>query len=180
MPRFIPEKWKPEHDSSPGVWHLEPNCVVLLRRYAGDRGGCPCGCGEFPEGGKAVFKMGHDARLRGILIRAHLMGVQVCYWTSPPETMHDPVPAMEVAARHGWEGYLESAVLRRDGKNRELLQRALQDPNLLKAGRWAYTGGQVIVLFKPDKKGMLDVMYVNQAGDIRRTRIPASEAPPAI
>lgn len=169
MPRFIPEKWKPEHDSSPGVFQEDPSCVVLLQY--GD--GCPCGCGMRPEGKKATFRMGHDARLRGILIRAHLMGVQVRYMLEG-KTLVGPTSAAELADQFEWREYLENAVLRREGKNRELLQRALKDPNLLKAGKWDYTGGQVVVMYKPNPRTqMMDIEYVNQAGEIRKSRLPA-------
>lgn len=174
MPRFSPEKWKPEYDSSPGVFQLDPGCVVLLRP---DVLACPCGCGELPRGVKATFCMGHDARFRGILIRAHLMGVEV-RWARSDGALTDPSPAMELAKDLDWKEYLLSAELRRDGKNRELLRRALKDPDLLKAGRWDYTGGQVVVLYKANSKtGMMNIEYVNQAGEIRKARIPASEAP---
>lgn len=175
MPRFIPEKWKPEHDSTPGVAHLDPSKVVLyVNRTEEGRDGCPCGCGEFPEGEKAIFRMGHDARLRGKLIRAFLMGVSIVQYIDEHE--HE-FTAMEMAKEYDWEEYLWSAQLKRDGKNRELLQQALKDPNLLKAGKWAYTGGQVFVMYKPNPRtGMQDVAYVNQAGDIRKIRIPASQA----
>lgn len=33
---------------------------------------CMCGCGGFPKGKRAHFVPGHDARLRGILLRANL------------------------------------------------------------------------------------------------------------
>lgn len=174
MPRFNPEKWKPEHESTPGLAHLDPSKVVLyVARTEAGRDGCPCGCGEFPEGEKAIFRMGHDARLRGKLIRAHLMDVNVVQFIDDHE--HE-FSALEMAAEYDWQEYLRSAELKREGKNRELLQRALKDPNLQKAGKWAYTGGQVFVSYKPNPKtGMQDVMYVNQAGEIRKTRIPAEE-----
>lgn len=184
MPRFNPEKWKPEHESSPGVYHLDPECVVLLvdDRLSDDQKSivksCPCGCGDFPASEKTTFCMGHDARMRGKLIRAHLMGVKVrFYHTNEATGFGEPLEAISVAAWYGWQEYLMNAALRRDGKNRELLRKALAHPDLLRAGKWAFTGGQVVVLFKPDlRKGMMDVMYVNQAGDIRKTKVPAEQA----
>jgi hypothetical protein len=175
MPRFNPEKWKPEHESSPGVFHLDPERVVLLRVWYGDNLSCPCGCGE-ALGDKSKFRMGHDARFRGILIRAHLMGVEV-RWARDDGSLTDAHTAMVLAQDYGWQEYLTNAALRREGKNRELLRRALSNPDLLKAGKWAYTGGQVVVLFKPDpRKNTMDVMYVNQAGDIKKMKVPADQA----
>ena len=34
------------------------------------RAPCACGCGETPQGRRARFRPGHDARLRGVLLRA--------------------------------------------------------------------------------------------------------------
>jgi hypothetical protein len=172
MGSFRPHRWKPWNDSSPGAFQLDPECVVLLRY--GD--GCPCGCGGYPESAGTTFRMGHDARLRGILIRAHLMDVKVRYYLDGT-TLTEPVDAMKVASTYAWEESLNNAVLRRDGKNRELLRAASKHPQFLKAGRWAYTGGQVIAMYKPDERtGKMDVMYVDRAGKVRKARIPAAAA----
>lgn len=181
MPRFKPEKWKPRNESSPGVWDLDPDSVVLLidTRLSDDSKtfvkSCPCGCGEYPASEKTTFCMGHDARLRGKLIRAHLMNTPVREYVTD-EGLHPPTDAYDVAQRHEWGKYLDGAELRREGKNRELLQRALNHPDMLKTARWDYTGGQVVVIMKPNPKtGMSDVMYVNQAGEIRKGRVPAPQ-----
>ena len=179
MPRFNPEKWKPTDDSSPGLRTEDPRRVVLARSIdRTGRLGCPCGCDEFPDGDKAVFRMGHDARLRGKLIRAHLMGVEVRYvvfdWDGKPLDEEYVSTAEEVAKRYDWIPYLESAVLRREGKNRELLKKALGEERLVKVGRWEVTG-QVVAVFRLNRKDMVEVEYVNKAGDIKRVRIPADE-----
>lgn len=178
MPRFAPERWKPTDDSSPGYRTLDPTCVVLnvsVSKYDG-RLGCPCGCGDEPLGDKAIFKMGHDARLRGILIRTHLMGVRIRYHADG--VLGDPTPAEDLAKQYHWTSYLESAVLRREGKNREVLRRALGSDRLVQVGRWQYTG-QVAAVYRLNGHDMAEIEYVNQAGDAKKIRVPLSEAPMA-
>lgn len=176
MPRFAPERWKPSDDSSPGYRTLDPQSVVLVVAHDVESGklGCPCGCGEFPSGKTAIFKMGHDARLRGILIRAHLMGVPVRYYAGG--VLSDPSPAERVAEQYYWKSYLDSAVMRREGKNREVLREALGSDRLVKVGRWEYTG-QVVAVYRTNDTDMYTVKYVNKAGDTKTVKVPASDAP---
>ena len=43
---------------------------TATKKDTAPRVACRCGCGETPKGKKARFIPGHDARLRGILLRA--------------------------------------------------------------------------------------------------------------
>lgn len=180
MPRFGPKQqrlWSPAKDSSPGMRTVDPKRIVLVRPWVGDRLACPCGCGEAPKGSKAVFAMGHDARLRGKLIRAHLTGTEVVYYRDP--SGGDPIgphSAMEVAEAYDWQRHLEAAVLKREGKNREVLQKALGSKRLVQVGRWQYTG-QVAAVYGTGKVGEFEVEYVTKTGEKRTIRVPADEAP---
>jgi hypothetical protein len=178
MPKFAPERWKPADDSSEGYRTLDPDSVVLhvaLRMDGpGQAMGCPCGCGDFPMGDKATFCMGHDARLRGVLIRAHLMGVSIRYCLGNAD-LGEPTPAMMVAEQYLWASYLESAVLRRDGKNREVLRRALGAENLVKVGKLPETGQVAAVYTAPNDRHIVE--FVNQAGEIRKIRVAAGAVP---
>ena len=179
MPRFVPDKWKPKDDSSEGYKTLDPESVVLhvsLRMEGpGSAMGCPCGCGDFPSGDKTTFCMGHDARLRGTLIRAHLMGVPIRYVLG--DQVGETVSAKDVADGHFWTSYLEEAVLRRDGKNREVLRRAIDaGVRCLKYARWARSG-QVTAIYQDKKPHMHFIEYVDQAGNIKTTRVRADESP---
>lgn len=177
MAKFNPERWKPSDDSSPGYRTLDPKSVVLKVTVTdGGRLGCPCGCGEIPLGTKAVFCMGHDARLRGILIRAHLMGVPVRYWTQG--VLGDPKDAYDIAAGYYWKSYLDDAAMRREGANRDLLRKTIGSDRLVKVGRWEYTG-QVVAVFRLKREDMVEVKYINKAGDEKTIRVPAAEAPVA-
>lgn len=66
MARFNPDHYEPHTDSSPGT---KPTVGTVVLNV-GERQ-CHDGCGQQPEGRNAKFRMGHDARLKGILIRAH-------------------------------------------------------------------------------------------------------------
>lgn len=178
MPRFNPDRYRPTDESSPGYKTLDSSCLVLNVALDGyeQRIGCPCGCGEMPLGDRAIFRMGHDARLRGKLIRAYLTGTRVRIHMDG--ILSDPKDAYEIAARYEWEKYLDAAVLKREGKNRELLRKALGSERLIKVGRWEFTG-QVAAVYRTGVEDMFLVEYVNKAGDIRQARVPATEAPMA-
>jgi hypothetical protein len=81
MARFNANTYRPQDDSTPGVKlvkGIDPNTTVILARTADDR--CNCGCDQVASKGRQ-FKQGHDARLKGILIRAHLTGTPVAQVT---------------------------------------------------------------------------------------------------
>ena len=71
MSKFKPATYDPAHDSSSGI-RPQPKAVILIDV----EGLCKCGCEETVEGG-IRFKMGHDARLKGILIRAEVIGCEI-------------------------------------------------------------------------------------------------------
>jgi hypothetical protein len=169
VPRFVPEHWKPKDDSSEGYATLDPDAVVLNVGIRQGSPGCPCGCGDFPMSDTATFAMGHDARLRGKLIRAHLMGVPIRYHIGG--ILGDPIEASALADQYYWTSYLDSAVLKRDGRNREILRRAMGKPTLVRVGRWPLTG-QVAAIYD-EGNGTHLVEYVNQAGDVRKIKVAA-------
>lgn len=175
MPKFNANKWKPTDDSSLGFRTTDPRRVVLNVLTTTDRVGCPCGCATMPVGKTAKFAMGHDATLRGKLIRAHLLGAEILFIYNGDEDTRSPCSAMEIAKEYGWKEYLEAAVLRREGKNREVLQRTIGNERLVRVGRWEYTG-QIAAVYR-DKTGsdMNEVEYVDRAGQVRRTRVLAEE-----
>jgi hypothetical protein len=164
-------------DSSVGWKTFDEECVVLhiiVNEYRRTFS-CPCGCDEFPAGKKTTFMMGHDARLRGVLIRAHLTDTKIRYIVN--NTVGDPMDAYDAAAAHFWTSYLDAAVERRDGKNREVARRALEaGDRLLKVARWSVTG-QVIAIYKAKKEGMHWIEWVDQAGNIKTINVRADESP---
>lgn len=180
MPRFEPDKWKAADDSSVGYKTLDDECIILhvaLRMEGpGSAMGCPCGCSGFPSGDKTTFCMGHDARLRGILIRAHLTDTPIRYVLG--DTVMDPVSADGIAAGYFWTSYLEAAALRREGKNLEVLNRALLAPKdrLIKVARWSVTG-QVIAIYHAKRPGMHLIEWVDKAGNTKLVTVREDESP---
>lgn len=181
MPRFTPSKYDPRNDSTVGFKDLaaQTGSVVLNTKHRtflkdDDRLGCPCGCEGEPVGAKATFLMGHDARLRGKLIRAHLTDTGVVTLIDGGTERHQS--AMSVAEDYG-ESFVEalkSAVLRRDGKNREVVARALNSKRLIKVGRWQYTG-QVVAIFDTSGGEEYEIEYVTKTGELKKARVPASK-----
>lgn len=179
MPHFAITKYNPQDDSSEGhrAYASETGCLVLnavRREDDHDLTGCPCGCEGIPVGRKATFLMGHDARLRGKLIRAHLTDTQVIQCTEG--VRGQARTAMSVATDYGdsFVDALKSADLRRDGKNREVVQKALHSKRLVKVGRWKYTG-QVAAIYSTPGGDEYEIEYVTKQGETRKVRVPASD-----
>lgn len=187
MPRFNRKRWSPSHDSSAGriqqaivekrihldiaaEWDAAKNEMTAL--------GCPCGCGDWPKGSKAIFGMGHDARLRGILIRAHLTGTPIVRHLVAGGATLDLVAesAKDLASLYGasFTSALEAAELRREGKEREVLARALGSKRLLRVGRWEYTG-LVAAIYGEAGDPEYEMEYVTKSGETKRRRVPANE-----
>jgi hypothetical protein len=183
MPRFIQQDYDPADDSSKGYGGIQRHTKAVVLRQVGEDG-CPCGCGvafgasyhtktgsELTMSGR--FCIGHDARLRGKLIRAHLTGTSVVVIRD--DEAAEPTSALEVAKQYEWEPYLKNAELRREGANRNLLQSAMNSKRLVKVGRWEYTG-QVVAIFDTPDGGEYEVQYVTKQGETKKTRVPAEQA----
>ncbi len=168
MPKFNPNRWVPTDDSSLGFRTTDPKRVVLnvLRT---DREGCPCGCATMPVGAKARFSMGHDATLRGKLIRAHLMDVEIRLVYNGNEEQFEIYTAADLADLHHWKSYLDAAVMKREIANRQVVKKATESSECLEIGRWRYTG-QVAAIY-PSSTGDFMVEHVDRAGAIRRTKV---------
>lgn len=176
MGRLKIKNYKPEHESSPSLRMRAKKTgeLWLLSKEQDGRLSCPCGCGKMPAGKKSTFAMGHDARLRGMLQRAHLTDTLVVEVLAGEDAEPTPVTAKEVAERHGWMEALEQAELAREGKNRQVLNKAMGSDRLIKVGRWEYTG-QVVAIYQNGDEHY-EIEYVTKTGDVRRTRVKASEA----
>lgn len=151
-----------------------PDETVILITGGPDEAGelvtfCPCGCGQVPQGKGRTFRMGHDARLKGILIRAHVAGFEVARVGGGGITSSS---ALTYAQFFGWGAYLEAAAKReaerKDRKARPNAPRApkpkgpqVGDVQSLKIGRWNYEatlvgvwdGGKTLEYTYADKKG---------------------------
>lgn len=180
MPRHNLAKYDPRTDSSAGTdeYRQDGDGVILMQRP----GDCPCGCLTKPLSKGRTFAMGHDARFRGILIRAHCTGNEVTV-IDPDSKEREVFKAMALAETHDWAEYLATAKTREDEKaqrrldraNKEVLNKALQpgDKKLIKVGRWEHTG-QVVAIY--EDSGMVEFEYVTKSGDVRRYETVKAEA----
>lgn len=178
MPRFVKSKYDPKKESSTDALSVktqkETGAVVLRRK---DEDGCPCGCGDASASKKTTFLMGHDARLRGKLIRAHLMEVGIVRILG--KTVANAVPAMAVAKEYKWAKYLDEAIKRRDDQNKKVLAKATSKKGakrLIKVGKWDRTG-QVVAVYRNGKDGdKVDIEYVTKDGKIQTKKgVPTSQ-----
>ena len=108
MGRFNHNEYRPSDDSSantlPGVEALQtqyPDAVILYLVPTA----CGCGCGA-QAARNSKFRPGHDARYKGTLIRAYLMG---CSIVATNGDQHDVYQPMSSATGRNWEGYLTKA-----------------------------------------------------------------------
>lgn len=178
MPRFNPNNYDPGKESSSEharAARKEGAVILSVAQRADGTPGCPCGCEGIPGEG-STFMMGHDARYRGKLIRAHLTDtpvVLVC-----PGGARNKASAMSRATDLDWERYLDAAEARREGKNREVLAKAVGSKRLIQVGRWQYTG-QVLAIYDTDEGTDYDVEYVTKTGEKKTARVPARKTSPA-
>lgn len=108
MARFNPAKYDPANDSSVGT--------NVHRATAGDDNGfegvilfvreghCICGC-LTKVGKKSRFAQGHDARYKGILLRAHRTGTEITVMDQD-SGMAVSSPAVNLFRDNGWERFI--------------------------------------------------------------------------
>lgn len=179
MGRVNMSKWHPSVDSTPSLKpyaHEDGNVHLLLKPSDATASGfsCPCGCGELPKGKKTKFAMGHDARMKGVLIRAHLSEAKVVWHVVGSDEKPDPQDAFAIANVYGWTSYLKAAEERRDAAQKKLLASVVGSERLVKVGRWEYTG-TVAAILKTDKGDVFEVKYVDKQGNTKSVKVPASE-----
>ena len=113
MARFNARTYDPATDSSKGHQKhrtADGNEGVVLIVGEGE---CPDGCGGKPNGKNRVFRQGHDARLKGILIRAGATGNSVTTVTNGKATTET---AATIAKRFGFAGQVAAGIEREQGK----------------------------------------------------------------
>lgn len=175
MGRFNGKHWSPSDDSSSNWQGLDLSNVVLevAKRPDGSLG-CPCGCFGLPATKKATFIAGHDATLKGKLIRAHLTGALIVI-VHDTHT-HQPAAAMSIAEGYGWDHDLLRAQSRVQAERKHKVLLALGSETTIKVGRWAYQG--VVVAIRTGTDGVLvwDVQYKTRSGQLLRETRPAEKA----
>lgn len=198
MGKFAIRDYDPRADSSPKTDAYRPGFrndppgfsgVILDRRSEGDFRVCACGC-RTKVAGKTRFAMGHDMKLKGILIRAHLSGTPVMVlgpgasdWTGTAmaDAAHWSTPKLDwqkmlVQAEEKQGPNVRAAIARAE---REVTARALGpqvgNRTLLRLGRWEYTGAVIAIYRYADSLKLL-YEYVDRGGKIQQIE---KEAPSA-
>lgn len=163
MSSFDPATWSPGHDSSPEYADRADSEGIVFIDVSHEA--CLCGCRGATE---SRFVPGHDARLKGKLIRAHLMETPV-WWSRDSRS----ITPLELASRFGWREWLEKAEQRRWKKCLELAGRAEDAPDdVVKAGIWDKTG-MPFVIFRTKKPQWWRMEYVDRAGKSKRMKLEA-------
>lgn len=190
MARFNPTKYNPADDSSPGTEkHRQggkaPVTVVLdwTPLTAADRV-CPCGCRE-PLAKDSRFRMGHDARLRGKLVRAHVTGTDVTIVKGRDVSTSSALAVAEQfsspqldwrASLREAEGRYSNARSRVDAANAEILKRAsgpqVGDRKLVKVGRWSYTG-EILAVYTDRDVAVFE--YTAKSGEVKTVERPLED-----
>ena len=190
MARFNPAKYDPREDSSPGTEQFRqgggsPLTVVLDWTPLLDRDrACPCGCRE-ALAANSRFRMGHDARLRGKLVRAHVTGTDVTIVKGRDVSTSS---AMAIADQFSspsldWKQSLKEAEVRYSGSraaidaaNARLLEEAkgphVGDRKLVKVGRWSYTG-EVIAIYADKDTAVFK--YTTKSGEVKEVERPLED-----
>lgn len=176
MHKFSPARYDTRDDSTEGLPH-RPDAVSLL---VGD-GFCACGCGDAPAGKKAKFCMGHDARLKGKLTRAHSAKVQIALVQETTGVAHviDPLEYADQfsTSKVDWRQLVLDAagkiqerrgVIDKRAAERRVLERATAD-GAVRVGRWDKTGGAAAIYLRED--GSYEVEYVDEIGRIRQQKV---------
>ena len=163
-----------------------PDSLVLVGTATADKAMaqlCPCGCAEVLATG-SKFRMGHDIRFRGKLIRAAAAGLNVQYVTESGTRIGKASDPFDVASWYNtdklnWEKAVRSGVDRID--NREAAKAAsdrkvvgaaidprLGERELIKVGRWEKTGTIVAVYKTNDGTEALEFEYSDAKGAVHR------------
>jgi hypothetical protein len=113
MARFNPATYNPGDDST-DHYDTNPGELILVV----DPGTCHCGCTTQLTNAKRNFRQGHDATLKGKLIRAHLTGTPVRVNDGDGKTQFHG-PARDLATKYGWGYFLTNAEQRKDNQPRK-------------------------------------------------------------
>lgn len=173
--KFNPSKYDPAADSSPKTGgyrqtkgDTEPGFegVILVTTSGKGVRLCQCGCGGSNDSiaaEKSDFLQGHDARLKGILIRAFVTGTEVNILDGGMARSTD---AMTLAKPRSWDRFLTNAKVRHESKGSGRANKGpVGEKRLVKVGRWEHEG--VVIGVKGDK---LEVSYESGKGAKRTTK----------
>lgn len=173
--RIMLHDYDPTADSSPGIPETVraayPGLVLHI-----PPGACNCGC-EQPRSGKAKFRPGHDAKLKGKLQRAVAAEVEV--HELGPDGSVQSTGAIEVARFYGWEKIVQKGADRIIARSQtpiaaekrlyRLAEEGREGYTLLEKSRWEETG-RLLTLWAKDETGEHEAMYVTPDGKIETVK----------
>lgn len=160
--RFNTEKYNPTTDSSATLADYNDAAIedgaeggIFLNIEAGM---CGCGCEQAVAAGRE-FRQGHDARLKGKLIRAYLTGNSVHIVGGGMMMSAD---AMTLAERRGWGKFLVAA--------KDRAERLAPKGRKPKTVKIKIAGGREVdaVVIGPVGKGQVEYEYTNAKGEAKR------------
>lgn len=102
---------------------------------------CPCGCGEKSKGKNSVFLMGHDARMKGIILRAYVANSPITFKTNDGLVTYK---ASQVADHFGWLDPIRTRSVAIKANRKVKAPRKAKsgvqvgDTRKIKVGRWEY------------------------------------------
>lgn len=169
MARFNPETYDPVSDSSASV--SQPGKLVIFRQD----GHCQCGCAQPVTNAKSKFRMGHDARFKGALTRAHLAAVPVVLSFPDEQTERTALAIAKLydSPKFSWSDALRAAKERQGTAPAPKTPKAPAGPKvgdlrLVKVGRWEYEGKIVAI-----NGTELEVEYTTAKGDTKTATVAA-------
>lgn len=193
MAKFNPAKYDPKDDSSPGTDRMRgsgPATVILdwtsIRKHGEPEVKvCPCGCRELLAS-KSRFRMGHDARLKGILSRAHITGTDLTLVRGSDMTVTTAIAlaGQFTTTNMDWVKALREAEKRFAASTRAKVKEAndaivaeatgpqIGTRKLVKVGRWNYTGEMVAVY---EDRGVAVFQYASKGGEVKTVERPLDD-----
>lgn len=104
---------------------------------------CPCGCGEVAKGKNSTFRMGHDARMKGILLRAYVAQSPVTFKVDGGTLQTHK--AINVADEFGWGDVIRNRAIDIKANGKVTKPKAAKnngpqvgDTAKIRVGRWQY------------------------------------------
>lgn len=181
MNKYSPARYDPSVDSTPGL-PRRSDAVSLVVGI----GLCACGCGNNPAGRKAKFCMGHDARLKGVLMRAYSAGLNLALveqTTGTAEVVDPLVYADQFSTEKvNWRKLVQEAADRvrerrggidRRTAERAVLERAARD-GAVRVGKWDKTDSVAAIYDLGD--GKIEIEFVDDVGRVRNKIVESGAA----
>lgn len=181
MNKYSPARYDPQVDSTPGL----PARADAVSLVAGS-GLCACGCGDNPAGRKAKFCMGHDARLKGVLMRAFSAGIDIALYEQTTGTAEviDPLTYADrfSTEKVDWRKLVTDAADRvrerrggvdRRAAERRVLERAAKD-GAVRVGKWDKTDSVAAIYDLGD--GKVEIEFVDEVGRVRNKVVESGAA----